>query len=828
MAAIQQAALKPVKSRRPSDTFKIKAGQMLTFDQLSHQEFPEVAERHIVRKAVRKNINRFFGCLALPLTLGYFFFYSVAARLHEDITHVFLMESEFRQRLDASLEDVDTIPQLWNYFQGDFLTLFFPDTDEFGDPVQNMGTKGDKWGNWGRVLTYNQMQGVVIFQQSRNDPLASFGKSSPCCATGATCSNTLNFLTDTKEGFLKNADVIQQNIANFNTAPSCRRLKADASLGFEDEPLDGAAEDAFMEDTHDEQLDRTPEFAVAEARRLKYLHPTLRTSLPKKTKATGDLYQFYLYPMQSKAVALERLQFFQNRQFLDKETKWLEVILYVANADMGRARLVEVKIQFAFALSGGIYYYLDLQTVMLKMFPGMLSMACDFIWFILLIITSMVYVKRLWAAFVKGTFLSQALNLIQIWEFFVILAGWACVYGFYQQSKLIKDVNTSLEDLRALRWRSDEYTYLQKSLAMQETVTDVTGQLITIRYLMAQYLLFLMFRFLVSFAVQPRLATVTTTLKAVLPDILHFLIVFIPTFLAYVISGSLIFGRRMRKFATIQASFSTCFRIVMECEYDWDELAREYYWTTALWIWSFIVLIVLILLNMVLAIILDIYNDVRQASLSGEAVWSTVYNYFKRAQLMHFWVPDMILEDYLTHDIQKPMISRQDIKDSFPDIPDKQLDLLYNVCASDMGWEARRFLDKTTSLKMAGSVKITTDSVNSKVTALTSATDPLKAFVNVQTASQAQAKKKMQSDGLFLAAPCSLKGNRNPRVVDPKLVPKELEGIDANSPEWMKELSKSMTEQKKWILYLAYQIENLQWNLQQSHLNKVKGGMDKI
>merc|ERR1719456_406518 len=114
---------------------------------------------------------------------------------------------------------------------------------------------------------------------------------------------------------------------------------------------------------------------------------------------------------------------------------------------------------------------------------------------------------------------------------------------------------------------------------------------------MAQYLLFLMFRFLVSFAVQPRLATVTNTLKAVLPDLLHFLIVFFPTFLAYVISGNLIFGRRMENFATIQASFATSFRIIMECEYDWETLAAEYYWTTAMWIWSFIVLIVLILLN---------------------------------------------------------------------------------------------------------------------------------------------------------------------------------------------------------------------------------------
>jgi hypothetical protein len=465
---------------------------------------------------------------------------------------------------------------------------------------------------------------------------------------------------------------------------------------------------------------------------------------------------------------------------------------------------------------------------MLKMFPGLFSMGCDFIWFILLCVTSIVWLKRTWRAFTKGQFIESTVNIKEIWEFMVIMAGWGCVYGFYQQTKLIKDTNTGLEDLRKLRWRSNEYDYLQASLIMQDTAASVTKQLVQIRYLMAQYLLFLMFRFLVSFAVQPRLATVTQTLKKVVPDIVHFLIVFVPTFLAYVISGSLIFGRRMENFATIQASFATCFRIIMECEYDWDTLAAEYFWTSALWIWSFIVLIVLILLNMVLAIILDQYNDVRQASLSGEPVWITIYNYYVRAKLMHFWVPDMVLEDHLTNDMTMPMVSREDIRADFPDIPDQQLDLMYDVCASDMGWESNKYLDKTTSLKMSGSVKLTTDEVNGRVTQLTSDDDPLRSFVKVKPASKAQIKKrKNMNDGLFLSAPCSLKGNRNPSVINPQTINHAVDGIDNSSPEWMKELSKRMTQQKKWMLYLSWQVENLQWQLQMSHLHKI-GGPDTI
>jgi hypothetical protein len=566
---------------------------------------------------------------------------------------------------------------------------------------------------------------------------------------------------------------------------------------------------------------------AAEDRRLGLLLPTLRSSLPIQNYEEGKRFRFWLYPAEYRAQTAERLSYFKHRGWLDKETEWLEIRMYLLNAEMGRPRLMETKIQFSFSESGSVFYRLDFRTMMLKMFPGMLSMACDFIWFCLLVVTSFIYAVRLWRAFVKGTFLATACNLPCVWEFLVLAAGWCCVYGFYQQSKLIKDLNAKLEELRSLKWRSSNWDFFLKSKDLYSTGESVSYQIGYIQYLMAQYLLFLMFRFLVSFAVQPRLATVTTTLRSVLPDILHFLVVFMPTFLAYVISGNLVFGRRMHEFASIQSSFASCFRIIMECEFDWDTLAAEYYWTTALWIWTFIVIIVLILLNMVLAIILDTYNDVRQAALSGETVWTTCYNYWTRLQYSHFWVPDRVLEEHLGK-VTKPMITQADLHESFPDVPKQQLGLLYEACAVDMGWEARKFLDKSTSLKMSGSVKMTTDNVNQMVTNLTSEDDPLKVFTTVKKATREQAKKRAAADGLFLGAPASLKGNRNPHIINPKTLQSELAGVDPSSPEWLKELQATMTKQKRWMLYVNWQIENLQWQMQQTHLKNLFGGLNQI
>jgi hypothetical protein len=841
MSSIQEAAMKAAKDRKTSDLFKIKAGHMITFDTLSKQT--EQAERKVLRKVVRKNINRFFGCMNLPLTLAYFLFYTFSALLHEDITMVFLMESEFRQRLEGAFESVSDINALWGYLGtepdcdgdhcGEFLNMFFPTKDGFGQPLVSRGEKGDKWGNWGRVLTYNQVQAMIRFETSRTSTEA-YGLPYLCpqpvnlplamckAYTGPKTEET-DVLEYLNEGFVKNDDAQEsdpelikqaicrdENQARFKP-PWCAAFKKKGRYLAED----GSALEAKPRDTA--QIVKN-----AKDRRLDQLIPTLRSSLPVASLEEGQRFRFWLYPTETQKITKERLEYFRARRWLDRDTKWLEIRLYLLNAEMGRPRLMETKLQFSFSPSGTVFFRVDFRTMMLKMFPNIASMACDGIWFLLLCITSMIYAVRLWKAFVKGAFLQSACNLPTIWEFFVLAAGWCCVYGFSQQSKLIKDLNGKLEELRELRWQSSQLDFFFKSKGLYDTAETVSYQLGNIQYLMAQYLLFLMFRFLVSFAVQPRLATVTTTLRAVLPDILHFLIVFMPTFLAYVISGNLVFGRRMPEFATIQASFATCFRIIMECEYDWDTLAAEYYWTTALWIWSFIVLIVLILLNMVLAIILDIYNDVRQASLSQEAVWTTMWNYAMRARLTHFWVPDRILEEHLAK-VTRPMVTKDDLKEPFPDVPELQLKLLYEACAIDMGWEAKKFLDKSTSLKMSGAVKMTTDSVNTMVTNLTSEDDPLKAFTAVKKATKAQAKKKVAGDGLFLSAPPNLKGNRNPHVIDPKTMQRELDGVGPDSPDWLKELQATMTKQKRWMLYVNWQVENLQWQMQQTHMKNFFG-----
>merc|ERR1719469_318194 len=208
------------------------------------------------------------------------------------------------------------------------------------------------------------------------------------------------------------------------------------------------------------------------------------------------------------------------------------------------------------------------------------------------------------------------MNLHTAWEWVLILIGWWNIYGFYKMLKWEGEVVEALGPVHTKGWTigpADEEK-IEQLFTVASTASEGLAQL---RVVFAQYSVVLMFRFFVSFGSQPRLAIVLKTMRNVLMDFFHFLIVFLPTFLAYVISGNLVFGRRVEDFATIKGSFAACFRIAMESEYDWAELSEEYFWAAAVWAWSFMLLIVLIFLNMVLAIVLDIYNETRETSFPG-------------------------------------------------------------------------------------------------------------------------------------------------------------------------------------------------------------------
>jgi len=164
-----------------------------------------------------------------------------------------------------------------------------------------------------------------------------------------------------------------------------------------------------------------------------------------------------------------------------------------------------------------------------------------------------------------------------------------------------------------------------------EHVDDIVGNTLMIRTMLAVYPFIIVSRFFKAFASQPRLAMVTNTLVSAANDIFHFVVVFATVFTVYTISAIILWGQEEEDFANFGRAFHTVFRIMLG-DFEWEELREVGRPQAYIWFWSFQWLVVLIMLNMLLAIIMDVYTEVKEHVGRAETLWSQSYEIYKRAK----------------------------------------------------------------------------------------------------------------------------------------------------------------------------------------------------
>merc|ERR1719199_124078 len=98
--------------------------------------------------------------MTLPFSFAFFVFFSASAKIHEDITYVYLTESGLWREIRKTLDSVEDIGGLWQWLNHTFLPLAFVQEDAAGYPLRKS--------EWSRVLSYNQLQGAAVLEQIRS------------------------------------------------------------------------------------------------------------------------------------------------------------------------------------------------------------------------------------------------------------------------------------------------------------------------------------------------------------------------------------------------------------------------------------------------------------------------------------------------------------------------------------------------------------------------------------------------------------------------------------------------------------------------------------
>eukprot|EP00928_Gymnodinium_smaydae_P003139 TRINITY_DN11121_c1_g6_i1.p1 TRINITY_DN11121_c1_g6~~TRINITY_DN11121_c1_g6_i1.p1 ORF type:complete len:957 (+),score=98.88 TRINITY_DN11121_c1_g6_i1:347-2872(+) len=147
---------------------------------------------------------------------------------------------------------------------------------------------------------------------------------------------------------------------------------------------------------------------------------------------------------------------------------------------------------------------------------------------------------------------------------------------------------------------------------------------------LAAYPFLMITRLFKAFSAQPRLALVTNTLVKASVDLFHFGFVFLSVFLLFTASAIILFGHYMEEFATFARAADTCFHILLG-DIDWERMREAGRVPAGIWFWMFMWMVEIVMFNMLLAIVTDVYTEVR-GGIGGNAstMWTQAYDLVRR------------------------------------------------------------------------------------------------------------------------------------------------------------------------------------------------------
>jgi len=181
------------------------------------------------------------------------------------------------------------------------------------------------------------------------------------------------------------------------------------------------------------------------------------------------------------------------------------------------------------------------------------------------------------------------------------------------------------------------------------------------------------------------------------------------------------------------------------------------------------------------------------------------------------------------------------MEDRFTEMPGSQNDIFFSACRTEMTWEAAKDLGKKNLLKLTGTVMDALDHTHNVVGKITEddSGDPLQAWVKpmqpgdfvpmnttqtlmskASTVKSNQAHTQNSASDSFLVSPIITKGGKQPLFQSGKTEVKD--SYSANGSEWLRETWQLLHQQRAWLEYANWNLEQMQWQIQKAHESKLK------
>ncbi|KAK3281231.1 hypothetical protein CYMTET_10966 [Cymbomonas tetramitiformis] len=128
---------------------------------------------------------------------------------------------------------------------------------------------------------------------------------------------------------------------------------------------------------------------------------------------------------------------------------------------------------------------------------------------------------------------------------------------------------------------------------------------------------------------QPRMGVLTRTIKLAMVELLHFAFILAIVYLCYMIMGSVLFGYRMEAFMTFEKSSFTLFQMLIGNGDIGEEMTNvvdsSQHLYSNLFFFSFMSIVYMIILNFLLAIVVEAFAIAKEVGGEAPAVWDDIW-----------------------------------------------------------------------------------------------------------------------------------------------------------------------------------------------------------
>lgn len=595
----------------------------------------------------------------LPWTISFFVTFVVMVLLHEDIASTGLLERHVRGMLEGTsfegvsassghkfMDDIASVEDIWLYLREAVLPTFLTPTGTATEDIN-------------RVLRYNRLIGGIQLQQRRKRGMSCSELHSD---QGPFMSNGLNPLLTGVRCFTDTMVDDCFGPLQFGKDGDRRALPPGFCADDSEEGLHKRGDGLRFNISSMLKADVAPPRRLVRGGRAKAKGVGAKgaASVLMGDRGEGGTFSTYFYEHKGLDAGIAHLDWLQEHGWIDLQTASVAVRMYILNPDLGA--YLHVTINIVNLESGEVLPYLSAQSFIAEPYQNMALIAADVIFLLLLLQITVNSAVEIVYSILFGQFRRYFKD---VWHWihmltalcgFSIVALWITAVTKFDAVKILSLQLAESQEKLVQGEVALEYPERLETLHIE--LNSLESFLMVYRMVVSYYTLFIISRFFESFQAQPRLAMVTKTLVLCATDLIHNMIIIMLCWFGYAVAGMFIFGRRMYNFSSFEMSVNTCF-LVMLGDFDWEELSQEHPLTAALWFWTFGIFVSIIQLNMVMAVIMDVYiGEVKAAALSTEPIWTQAWIMANEYSITKEWVSLSVLEHVVYkllnhHNLQK-------------------------------------------------------------------------------------------------------------------------------------------------------------------------------